>query len=240
MAKDIEQIKDIIGYEFNDKALLRRALTHRSYSSENQLQYDNQRLEFLGDAVLEIILSEYLFKRYPDAQEGKMTKMRSAMVQQHALATLARTISLGDFFIIGKGEKEAGGDNRDSSLADLFESVTGALFLDAGLDRTRQFIIPLMEKVFPDPLELLESLNPKGDLQEYAQRRWNCPPNYSIVKISGPDHSPHYEVKVEITTKGVSAIGRAGNRKQAESNAARQLLRMLRRKGKFGSDIQDS
>ena len=227
MVPDIEKIKEIIDYEFNDKSLLRCSLTHRSYSAENNLLYDNQRLEFLGDAVLEIILSEYLFKRYPKAQEGNMTKMRSAMVQQDALAKLARKIDLGNFFIIGKGEMETGGSDRDSSLADLFESLTGAFYLDAGLQRVEQFIIPLIEIVFPEPIELLTTLNPKGDLQEYAQRKWNCPPEYSIIKTSGPDHNPHYTVNVFIAVPNISAIGEAGSRKQAESEAARQLLQII-------------
>ncbi len=230
MVPDIEKIKQVIGYEFNDKALLRCGLTHRSYSAENNLSYDNQRLEFLGDAVLEIILSEYLFKRYPEAQEGKMTKMRSAMVQQDALAKLSRKIDLGKFFIIGKGDKETGGCDRDSSLADLFESLTGALYLDAGLERTKQFIIPLIEEVFPEPTQLLSTLNPKGDLQEFARRQWNCPPEYSIIKTTGPDHSPRYLVNVFIAVPNISASGEAGNRKQAESEAARKLLQMITQK----------
>ncbi len=227
MAPDIEKIKKIIDYEFKDKALLRCSLTHRSYSAENNLRYDNQRLEFLGDAVLEIILSEYLFKRYPKSQEGDMTKMRSAMVQQDALATLARKIDLGKFFIIGKGELETGGSDRDSSLADLFEALTGAFYLDAGLKRTEQFIIPLIEAVFPEPKQLLSNLNPKGNLQEYAQRQWNCPPEYSIIKTSGPDHNPRYTVKVSVAVPKLSAIGEAGSRKQAESEAARLLLQTI-------------
>jgi ribonuclease-3 len=230
MVPDIEKIKNIIHYNFKDKALLRRALTHRSYSAENRLKYDNQRLEFLGDAVLEIILSEYLFKRYPEAQEGKMTKMRAAMVQQDALAKLSRKINLAEFFIIGKGEFETGGRERDSSLADLFEALTGAFYLDAGLERTQQFILPLMEAVFPEPMELIGQLNPKGDLQEYAQRKWSCHPIYSIIETTGPDHSPSYKVEVLLPTPKLSAIGEAGSRKQAESDAARKLLQMITKK----------
>jgi ribonuclease III len=227
MTPDIEKMKKVIDYEFNDKALLRRSLTHRSYSAENNLPYDNQRLEFLGDAVLEIILSTYLFKRYPEEQEGNMTKMRAAMVQQDALAKLARKIELGTFFIIGKGELETGGRERDSSLADLFESLTGAFYLDAGLERTTQFVIPLMEEVFPDPINLISELNPKGDLQEYAQRKWNCQPLYSTLETSGPDHNPCFKVNVLLSVPKINATGEAGNRKQAESEAARKALQII-------------
>lgn len=227
MIPDIEKIKQVIGYDFQDKALLRRALTHRSYSAENNLSYDNQRLEFLGDAVLEIILSTYLFKRYPKEQEGNMTKMRAAMVQQDALARLARKIQLGTFFIIGKGESETGGRERDSGLADLFESLTGAFYLDAGLERTAKFIIPLMEEAFPEPINLISQLNPKGDLQEYAQRKWNCQPIYTILETSGPDHNPRFKVNVLLSVPNINAIGEAGNRKQAESEAARNALQII-------------
>ncbi|MCK4981534.1 MAG: ribonuclease III, partial [Victivallaceae bacterium] len=122
MPEDIEKLKLKINYNFKNKALLREALTHRTYAVENSPPYDNQRLEFLGDAVLEIILSEYIFQLYPDAQEGELTKMRSAMVNQNSLATLARNIELGAFMITGKGEKESGGSERTSTISDLFEA----------------------------------------------------------------------------------------------------------------------
>ena len=166
MAEDIEKLKDKLNYTFQNRALLREALTHRSYAVENHLSYDNQRLEFLGDAVLEIVLTEHLYHLYKEYNEGLMTKMRSALVQQDALARLARKLELGSFLITGKGELESGGTERDSTLADLFEALLGAYYLDAGFDAARQFILAQFNAEFPEPHRLLTGLNPKGILQE--------------------------------------------------------------------------
>ena len=204
---------------------MREALTHRTYAVENSLPYDNQRLEFLGDAVLEIILSEYLFKLYSDAQEGELTKMRSAMVNQNSLATLARTIELGTFIITGKGEKESGGSDRDSTLSDLFEALVGAFYLDSDLETVKEFVLKLVEKEFPEPRKLLSDLNPKGILQEYSQKKWNEPPIYNILSVNGPDHAPVFTV--EVTANQTSATGIASSRKQAEIEAAKNVISII-------------
>jgi len=228
MPEDIEKLKLKINYNFADKALLREALTHRTYAVENSLPYDNQRLEFLGDAVLEIILSEYLFKLYPDAQEGELTKMRSAMVNQYSLAILARNIDLGAFMITGKGEKENGGCDRDSTLSDLFEALIGAFYLDADLETVKNFILEIVQKEFPDPRKLLLDLNPKGILQEYSQKKWNEPPIYEILSVSGPDHAPVFSVEVIIDE--IKASGTASSRKQAEIEAAKNAIVIISEK----------
>ena len=225
MPEDIEKLKLKINYNFKNKALLREALTHRTYAVENSLPYDNQRLEFLGDAVLEIILSEYLFQLYPDAQEGELTKMRSAMVNQNSLATLSRNIELGAFMITGKGEKENGGCERDSTLSDLFEALIGAFYLDTDLDMVKEFILELVKKEFPDPHKLLLDLNPKGILQEYSQKKWNEPPVYNILSVSGPDHAPVFTV--EVTVDQTNASGTASSRKQAEIEAAKNAILII-------------
>jgi ribonuclease-3 len=222
MPEDIEKLKLKINYDFKDKALLREALTHRTYAVENSLPYDNQRLEFLGDAVLEIILSEYLFKLYSDAKEGELTKMRSAMVNQQSLATLSRNIELGTFMITGKGEKESGGCDRDSTLSDLFEALLGAFYLDADWDTVKKFVLELVKKEFPDPDKLLLDLNPKGILQEYSQKKWNEPPIYEILSVCGPDHAPVFTV--EVTVDQVKTSGTASSRKQAEIEAAKNAI----------------
>ncbi|QSH41711.1 ribonuclease III [Lentisphaerota bacterium ZTH] len=225
MAEDIEKFKRQIGYNFKNKALLREALTHRTYAVENDLKYDNQRLEFLGDAVLEIILSEFLYNLYPDAAEGEMTKMRSAMVNQDSLAILARKLDLGKFLLAGKGETESGGCERDSTLSDLFEAVIGAFYLDAGFDKVKTFIVDLFKKEFPQPDKLLLGLNPKGLLQEYSQKKWGEAPVYEVLSVSGPDHSPLFEVEVKVAQ--ISATGQASSRKNAESQAAKNALLKL-------------
>ena len=228
MPEDIEKLKLKINYNFKDKALLREALTHRTYAVENSLPYDNQRLEFLGDAVLEIILSEYIFQLYPKAKEGELTKMRSAMVNQHSLATLSRNIELGAFMITGKGEKENGGCDRDSTLSDLFEALIGAFFLDADLETAKEFVLELVRKEFPNPHKLLLDLNPKGLLQEYSQKKWNEPPIYEILSVNGPDHAPTFTVEVIIDQ--IRASGTASSRKQAEIEAAKSAIAIISEK----------
>ena len=222
MPEDIEKLKFKINYDFKNKALLREALTHRTYAVENSLPYDNQRLEFLGDAVLEIILSEYLFQSYSDAKEGELTKMRSAMVNQQSLATLSRNVELGIFMITGKGEKESGGCDRDSTLSDLFEALIGAFYLDADLDTVKKFVLELVKKEFSEPHKLLLDLNPKGILQEYSQKKWNEPPIYEILSVSGPDHAPVFNV--EVIVDQIKASGTASSRKQAEIEAAKNAI----------------
>jgi len=226
--KDITKFKYQLGYEFKNKELLKEALTHRSFAVERKLKYDNQRLEFLGDAVIEILLTEYLFNRYQDEQEGILTKMRSALVKQGALAELARDLDLGDFLRMGKGEKEAMGAERDSTLCDLFEATIGAFYLDAGLESVREFLIPLIEKRFPDPALLLTTLNPKGALQEYTQKKFGIAPVYELIESSGPDHMPSYTYAALIKGKQWGT-GNAHKRKTAESIAADEALKALKK-----------
>ncbi|OGV51433.1 MAG: ribonuclease III [Lentisphaerae bacterium GWF2_52_8] len=226
MNADIEKLKYRLNYEFKDKRLLREALTHRSYATENSLDYHNQRLEFLGDSVLQIVLTEHLFLLYPAATEGDLTKMRSALVKQEALAIYARGIGLGDFLMMGRGELESGGHCRESTLSDAFEALLGALYLDAGLQTTKDFIIQLMAKEYPDPTQCLCDLNPKGALQEYTQKHHNATPRYDVVDLSGPDHAPSYTVAVFLNGNKLGS-GTAPNRKSAESAAAREALKEL-------------
>lgn len=225
MAEDIEKLKKQLGIVFRTPALLKEALTHRSYAVENKLSYDNQRLEFLGDAVLEIILTEYLYLLYPQADEGVMTKMRSALAQQESIAHLARSLKLGEYMYIGRGEGTSGGKDRDSTLCDLFEAVLGAVYLDQGLATTRKWVLRLIKNEYPVPHRLLLGLNPKGTLQEYTQHKYGCPPNYQVLSVSGPEHNPSYVVEVKIAKYTVNGVG--GSRRQAEFAAAGDMLKLL-------------
>lgn len=218
-----------------DSRYLLEAFTHRSYAVEHNLSYDNQRLEFLGDSVLEIVLTEHLFRLYPNMSEGDMTKTRSALACESSLALLAREMKLGSILRIGKGEQGAGGIERDSTLADLFEAFTGALYLELGFIPVKQFILELIQKYFPFPSQLLLELNPKGKLQEFSQQHWNAVPHYTILHHSGPQHMPLYEV--ELNLHNYIAIGRGRSRKQAEFNAAASLFQYLRRKGVIKDDF---
>jgi ribonuclease-3 len=219
----------IIDYTFENKKLLAEALTHRSYATEKNLDYDNQRLEFLGDAVLEIIITKYLYNRYPNEPEGNLTKMRSVLANREALFEFAKLIQIEEHLRLGKGEKDAGGHKRASTLADAFESLVGALYLDtnANLDVPGKILMPLIEKTFPDPLTLLESLNPKGTLQEFTQDKWEIIPQYEIVNVKGPDHRPSYTVAASIGKKYRSTAS-AGSRKTAEAMAASKLLKQIK------------
>ncbi len=225
MPCDIENLKTALGFDGPWSHRLTEALTHRSYAVENNLNYDNQRLEFLGDAVLEIVLTEYLFSLYPDADEGVMTKIRSALVREPTLAKLARILSLGDYLLTGRGELESGGTDRDSTLADLFEAILGALYLDAGFEHARKFILELFRRHYPDPRVLLTEINPKGLLQEFSQRHWGETPDYTVLRQTGPEHLPHYEVEVRL--HNFVALGRGASRRHAESDAARSLYAFL-------------
>ncbi len=228
MAEDIEKLKRILNYQFTDRKLLLTALTHRSYAVEHQFNYDNQRLEFLGDAVLELALSDYLYKRYPEYDEGFLTRIRSVLACEGALAGLARHFSLGAYLLMGRGEIESGGAERESTLADLFEAVIGAMYLDGGWEQARNFIEKVLLEVYPDPAKLLTRSNPKGALQELAQRSYSIMPEYEVLNVTGPEHLPCFEVKVSLGSH--SAIGSANSRKAAETIAASNLLQELESK----------
>ena len=206
-------------------SLLKLALTHRTYAVEHHLHYDNQRLEFLGDAVLEIIHTEFLYNRYPDMPEGDLTKVRSALSCEATLAGMARKLDLGNYMFIGNGEKECGGSDRDSTLCDLFEAVLGAIYLACGLESSREFIQRLFSDEFSEPKTLLNTLNPKGKLQEFSQGKWHRTPEYRLFRTGGLQHAPFYEVEVRIDR--FVALGRGCSRKTAEVEAAGLLVRFL-------------
>ena len=173
----------------------------------------------------EIIHTEYLYFRYPQLSEGDLTKIRSALSCESALAAVARQLSLGDYLLIGNGEKECHGNCRESTLCDLFEAVLGAIYLSAGLDKAKAFVLNTMESNFPDPKKLLNSLNPKGQLQEFAQGRWKKVPEYRLLRHGGPQHCPFFEVEVRV--ERFVAIGSGSSRKQAEVTAAEKMWNYL-------------
>ncbi len=217
-------IEDIIGYKFCNSLLLAEALTHPSLAYETQRpHFDNQRLEFLGDAVLQLVLTEHLFKRFSDFAEGILTKLRSRLVSRDALQGYARSIGLGKFLLIGRGEEASGGRERPSTLADAFESLVGAIYLDGGLREVRPFILECctekMERIAAQPIEK----NPKGELQEILQGISRRSPIYKVVNESGPDHQRKFES--EVVWEGAALASGSGNsKKEAEMAAARAAL----------------
>ena len=223
----MESLESIIGHSFREPRLLAEALTHGSVSYESQRSgIDNQRLEFLGDAVLQLALSHELFVQLPEADEGRLTKTRAHVVSTKSLAALSRRMGLGQFLVMGRGEEANGGRDRDSSLADALEAVIGAIYLDAGLEAAMQFI----QRILGDDLEIVlrgpgES-NPKGDLQEKLQAVNAEAPVYRIVSQSGPDHAKLFDAVV--TWQG-NELGRGSgkSKKEAEVRAAEAALLRL-------------
>lgn len=223
----MKEIEELIRYQFKNQDLLQLALTHPSVSHEapEPLPH-NQRLEFLGDAVLQLALTEELFKRFPDLDEGALTKARAQLVNRHTLKQIAQSLHLGSFLILGKGEEKHGGRERPSALADAFEALLGAMFQDAGYTRTRSFILDHYESVL-GPLEADSSLlNPKGDLQELLQAKTNLSPNYEMDDVTGPDHDRSFSCSVHFLGHSM-AIGKGKSKKAAEAQAALKALHFL-------------
>jgi ribonuclease III len=217
-----------IAYQFRDESLLRLALTHPSVAHESgTATADNQRLEFLGDAVLGLVLTQKLYQQFPALDEGPLTKARAKLVNRRTLAQRARVLGLGAHLIVSRGEETSGGRNRESALADAYEALLGAIFLDGGFEAARDFILGEFAAAFGElaVLPLLE--NPKGELQELLQARSPNAPEYQTVQISGVDHDPLFECAVQ--HEGIElGRGRGKSKKTAESDAALAALEKLR------------
>jgi ribonuclease-3 len=225
---DLAQLQRRLGCQFHDERLLQLALTHPSIAHENsEATPHNQRLEFLGDAVLQLVLTEKLYATYPGFDEGQLSKGRAKLVNGETLAELARTVDLGQYLILSRGEESNGGRDRASTLADAFEALLGAIFLDAGLPTAHDFILREFEPLMAD-LDTLPGIdNPKGELQEFLQARSSPAPEYVIIATSGPDHDRDFECAV--MRDGVElARGQGKSKKAAESEAALAALKSLR------------
>ncbi|NOY82867.1 MAG: ribonuclease III [Kiritimatiellaeota bacterium] len=228
-AADLDAFQEsTLKYRFQHPEILEIALTHPSFAAEQKHPPpDNQRLEFLGDAVLELALSDLLFDRFPESPEGTLTVLRSVMCNKDALAGLARLIGLGAVLRLGKGETASGGRDRPSILADAFEAVLGAVHRDGGYEHARDCCIRLVQDFMPEPRELLAHANPKGALQELTQTRGGPPPTYRLLSVRGPEHLPEFEVEVAVGDR-VLARAVAGSRRNAEKEAARKALETLK------------
>ena len=223
-----DELQVNLGYQFRDLDLLRLALTHPSVAHEQGMPLQtNQRLEFLGDAVLQLVLTRELYEKFPAFGEGPLTKARAKMVNRRTLAEHARQLGLGRHLILSRGEAMHGGRERPSALADTFEAVLGAIFLDGGFEIARQFILNQFQTAFGQ-LTVIPSLeNPKGELQELLQSFSSEAPQYQVLSASGPDHDRIFECTVH--HGGVElARGRGKSKKAAESEAATAALTKLR------------
>jgi len=231
MSESLKQLQEKIGYQFKNPDLLREAMTHKSYSAEWNVKYDNQRLEFFGDAIVEMVLTRHLYFRYPALQEGDLTKIRSALVNQDSLAKFARSIELGKYIQFGRGEIDSHGGDRDSTVSDAFEALSAAIYLDGGYEAVEKFILDVFTREIPDPLNMLTTLNPKGILQEYAQAEFGKAPTYQVLQVSGPQHEPCFEVAVSLGGEQLGT-GKAQNRKAAEQAAALEAMKVLKEHSK--------
>jgi ribonuclease III len=222
-----EEFNQRLGLQISDLLLLSRALTHRSYLNEHpEALEDNERLEFLGDAVLDFIVGAWLYNRYPDMLEGELTRMRSALVHTEQLAEFAVEIELGRAMRLGRGESQAGGKERPALLCDTFEAVVGAIYLDQNIDGVMKFISPFLIGYSDDILINHKDEDPKSNLQEWAQSKGFSTPQYVTCSSSGPDHSKVFEVDVYINTK-VIARGSGHSKQAATKSAAANALKTL-------------
>jgi len=220
----MESIEQRIHYKFANSLLLAEALTHPSLAYEsNRPHFDNQRLEFLGDAVLQLILTERLFTMFPGFGEGRLTKLRSRVVSRDALCRFAMEISLGEYLLLGKGEAASGGRQRASNLADAFEALIGAVYLDAGYDRAQQIVLSLCDTALQAIAGEPEEVNPKGQLQETLQAISPNSPSYRIVAQDGPDHLKTFTACVDWEGRELG-YGTGGSKKEAEIEAALNAL----------------
>lgn len=227
MNSKISNFEKNIGVEFRSKLLLETALTHRSYLNEHRsVQEHNERLEFLGDAVLELIVSDFLYTKYPQRAEGELTSFRSALVKTDSLAQTARNLEIGKYIRLSKGEEDSGGREKDYLLANAFEAVLGAIYLDKGYDTCKTFIsrtlIPKIEEI----VEYRLDIDNKTKIQELAQSVHKTTPTYEVVKEEGPDHDKIFTVVVKLENKIVGQ-GTGSSKQKAEEQAAKEGIEYI-------------
>ena len=214
---------DLIGHAFNDPGLLKQALTHRSAGSPN-----NERLEFLGDSIVNMMVAQALYERWPKADEGALTRARAELVREGALAVIARELQLGERLILGPGEMKTGGHRRDSILADALEAVVAAIYLDAGFAACQAVVLPWFSASMQAlPATGKPEKDPKTRLQEWLQARQKALPLYELVSESGDDHAKTFRVRCGVTDPAVSTEGEGASRRLAEQQAAAAALEQL-------------
>jgi ribonuclease-3 len=218
----VEQLCRGIQYQFSDDVLLQTALTHRSASSRN-----NERLEYLGDAILGAIISDELYGRFPNLNEGQLSRLRSSLVKKESLAQVARGLELGDYLLLGSGELRSGGQSRDSIIADALEALLAAVYLDGGYIAAQKVILRLFNPRIAVLSPEAEQKDPKSRLQEHLQAQHLSLPDYSIVEVTGDPHDQLFVVKCVVVDISQESIGRGSSRQKAEQDAAAILLRSI-------------
>ncbi len=222
----LPDLQQRIAYTFSNPELLERALTHKSYANENRVSYHNERMEFLGDSVLNLIVSEYLMKTCPASTEGDLSRLRAAVVSEPALASIARAVGLGDYILLGRGEEQTGGRDKDSLLANCLEALIASIYLDTGKDAAEAFVLRFFEEAMKKTCASRITLDYKTELQELCQERLKQLPEYRIVSETGPDHQKLFEMEVWVNGR-MSGRGTGRSKKEAEQRAAREALERL-------------
>ena len=222
MNKAESWLEKTLQYRFQDASLLQQALTHRSATNRN-----NERLEFLGDAVLDFVVSEVVYLARPDVSEGDLSKLRASLVKDESLAELALELGLGEHLILGSGERKTGGHRRGSILADALEAIFGAVFLDAGFDAAKGIIDRVYEERYRDLPDVGDLRDPKTHLQEWLQGRKMELPIYELADVSGEDHKRRFSVTCTVVEESMVTNGESTTRRKAEQKAARKMIEML-------------
>ncbi|MCO5187534.1 MAG: ribonuclease III [Anaerolineae bacterium] len=224
---DLKQLEYSLGVRFNNTELLERALTHRSYLNEHaEISADNERLEFLGDAVLDFLVGAYLFNRFPDKQEGELTTLRAALVKTQTLAGFARQLQIDAHLRLGYGEEESGGRRKNPTLCAAFEAVIGAVYLDQGLETVRGVVTPLLEPALTTILADSLHIDAKSEFQVWAQATYNITPHYNVIAAEGPDHARKFTVQV-LVGDTVWGTGSGTSKQKAAQAAAAHALSSL-------------
>ncbi|MFV0477278.1 MAG: ribonuclease III [Parahaliea sp.] len=218
----LDRLEQRLGYSFADKSLLQLALTHRSVGSSN-----NERLEFLGDSIVNHVIAEAIYHRFPDVREGDMSRMRASLVKGDTLARIARELELGDYLLLGSGERKSGGHRRNSILADTFEALAGAILLDSNYNCCKSRLLVWFDARLDTLASGGNQKDAKTRLQEYLQGQGIARPNYELLAVEGEDHAQHFEVSCHIGKPRLSARGSGASRRKAEQAAAKAVLEAL-------------
>jgi len=235
----LARFQETTGLYFVDLAILRESLTHRSFINESVDNRDNERLEFLGDAVLDMVVAERLFRRFPQASEGQLSQLRSAMVKEESLAQLAEAMLLGEFLLLGRGEELNGGRQRQSNLCRGFEALVGGLFMDRGWDAVRAFLEPLLDELLERIVSLGLHQDARSVLQERSQAELHVTPTYRTAEVGGEEHDKVFTVEV-LVGKLVIGRGAGASKRGAGQAAAEDALRRLREAGDWSQEVRQA
>ncbi len=218
----LERLQRALGYTFDDRSLLELALTHRSAGRAN-----NERLEFLGDSIVNHVIAEALYTKFPDAREGSLSRMRASLVRGDTLAGIGRELKLGDYLLLGSGERKSGGHRRNSILADGVEAIAGAILLEAGVETCRRCLLAWFDSRLANLTEDDDGKDPKTRLQELLQGRGQALPDYNLIDVSGEDHAQLFRVSCYIASASLRTEGEGSSRRKAEQAAASAALEQL-------------